>query len=105
MTDTESATTVTEEKLLEVEEQIREQLGKDFSQLTEEQKEQLLERIRAKAFTPGATEGSPEALIDETAGNLVAALLEAISATEGVSIDDYNEEELDELIEAALARE
>jgi ABC-type transporter Mla subunit MlaD len=56
MTDTQSATTVTEEKLLEMEHELHDRLEDLVSKLTEEQKQALRERIHAKNFTGGAPE-------------------------------------------------
>lgn len=108
MTETQSATTATNEKVEQLERALQGALGNTFSSLTAAQKEELAHRIRQTPLTEGPPQSEqvdPTALIEEASQVIVSALLEAISAEPELSADDFTKEEFESMIQALLQGE
>jgi hypothetical protein len=108
MTDMQTATTVTEEKLLEVEEQLSAALGAQISSLTESQKEILRTQLRSRTFTQGGSanpEGGSELSPEEAVALLVPLVLKEIEGSDEIDLLDITPEDFADLIQELLTEE
>lgn len=108
MTDTQTATTVAEEKLLEVEEQLRAALKDQFSTLTESQQEILRAQLRGRKFTQEGSadpEAGPELSPEEAVALVVPLVLKEIEESDEIDLSDITPEEFAEFIQELLTEE